>query len=267
MSNVWASHEPYVARRSPHALSGSRARWPDIMSEEAINGSHSPADYFRIAGEYESGRNGRGRDLEQAAAYMIRAAEAGHCGATYEVCALYFHGKGVPQDLEIARSWAMRVRAQGSIELADKALSLIDEKQRGMGASLSPRESTATSRLSSMDEKNELSGRSSLLLPIYFLVGVGLLLYVASELDNAYPGLGRSFIGWVFGLGALGILLNIVWGRTVKETKKNFSELLRETAIAMLGICLLASVGYCSGGAKNFENDGPGEVPDQIRKP
>ena len=179
------------------------------MTEETTDESTSPADDFQIAGDYESGRNGRAKDLEQAAVYMIRAAEAGHCGATYNVCALYFHGKGVPQDLDIARSWAMRVRAQGSIELADKALSLIDEKQKAIRAGLNRGEAAATAQPSSIEAKNEPSSRSSFPMPIYFLVGVGLLLYVASELDNSYPGSGRSFVGWVFGLGALGVFLNI----------------------------------------------------------
>ena len=162
----------------------------EVMSEGAKN--------FFLATDYETGRHGKLKDLTQAANYMIKAAELGHCLAVYNVAAMYIHGRGVPRDLEIARAWALRLRALGGLEFAEKLLAAIDEKE---------------------NQPNIISA--------------------------IFPQEPR---------------------RTKNSIKRNLFEFSKSVGQALLGIFLLASIGYCSGGRVDKYDD-LGEIPDHYRKP
>lgn len=234
------------------------------MSEE-IN--DEALEHFRIATAFESGSHGKTKDPVQAALHMIKAAEGGHQLAVYNVCAFYLHGRGLPQDLERARAWAMKLKALGSTEFADQAFAAIAAKEEALSKGVrAPSVAIAPERGPDHAKQAPLKG-SPFWPPILFLGGLGLLVYGAGKVDSDYPGLGRSMIGWVGVLGALGVLLNIIWGRTSKETVKNFAGLMRGVAATILSIFLVGSIGYCSGGGRSSDGEGLGDVPDQVRKP
>lgn len=157
------------------------------------------AKNFLLATEYQTGRRGKPKDLALAAAYMVKAAELGHCLAGYHVATMYFNGQGVAQDLELAREWALRLNATGSHEFAKTMLAAIDEKKSGTDH---PKETAA--------DKPK---------------------------------------------------------RKIDNIKTNFGEFAKSVLQTLFGICLLASIGYCSGGGRVGEGNGLGELPDNYRKP
>ena len=165
-------------------------RGDEVMSEGAKN--------FLLAADYETGRHGKPKDLTQAANYMIKAAELGHCLAVYNVAAMYFHGRGVPRDLEIARAWALRLKALDGLEFAEKLLVAIDEKEN---------EPNITSAIPARESR-----------------------------------------------------------RTKSDIKRSLFEFAKSVGQTLLGIFLLASIGYCSGGRLE-KYDGVDEIPDHYRKP
>ena len=169
------------------------------MIDKSDEGLSEAAKNFLIATDYETGSHGKPKDLTRAATYMIQAAELGHCLAAYDVAAMYFHGRGVPRDLELARQWALRLNALGSSEYAERLLTAIDQKESG-----------------------------------------------TSNTDETPPKEPE---------------------RRTSAIKRNLFEFAKSVGQTILGICLLASVGYCSGGGHFEKDDGLGEVPDQYRKP
>lgn len=169
------------------------------MTEKGDEELSEGAKNFLLATEYQTGSRGKPKDLALAAAYMVKAAELGHCLAAYNVAAMYFHGQGVSQDLELAREWALRLNAMGSPEFAKKMLAAIDEKKSG----------TDHSKETSTDRPK----------------------------------------------------------RMIDNIKTNFGEFAKSVLQVLLGICLLAGIGYCSGGGHVGEGNGLGELPDNYRKP
>ena len=169
------------------------------MANADEDGLSESAKNYLLAMDYQAGRHGKPKDLTQAAAYMIKAAESGHCLAAYNVAAMYFHGQGVSQDFERAREWALRLSAMGSPEYVEKILTAIGEK------------------------KNEIDSTNEVLLQ-----------------NNK---------------------------RDSNNIKRNLFAFAKSVVQTILGICLLASVGYCSGGYHAGEGNDPGELPDQYRKP
>jgi len=110
------------------------------------------------------------------------------------------------------------------------------------------------------DQTPKPSGKSSWWGPILFLGCVALLLYVADQIDKSSPGSGRSFVGWVVGLGALGIFFNIIWGKTTKETAGNLLGVVKWVVGIALFALVFGGLFQCSG-----SDDGVRGLPDNVR--
>ena len=233
------------------------------MTNEVNDHLSDAARDFAIACDYESGTHGKPKDLERAFSSMSKAAEDGHCLAAYALCAFYFHGRGTPRDFKSARAWALRVKELGAGDLADAALVMIEAKEREPYADAQQQDAT-TAPPGTVSEKPT---RETFWPGLLGLGSLALLVYVAGEVDKHSPGAGRSLIGWVFGLGALGIFLNIIWARNVKDTVKNFVGLMKGALQTFLAILLVAGIGYCSGGVRSLDSGVLGDLPDNVRKP
>lgn len=76
-----------------------------------------------------------GRDLKRGLALQVRAAEAGHLKAQYNVGVMYARGMGAPRSLPMARSWFLSA-AEAGLPQAQLHLGLMREK--GWGVSPCP---------------------------------------------------------------------------------------------------------------------------------
>jgi hypothetical protein len=235
--------------------------------EERIADAMDPAEQAEIGEDYRFGSNGKPQDMAKAAFYLLKAAERGNPLATCVVAWFYVKGQGLPQDLDRARVWAMKAKSQGSIKVADEVLTAIDAKQNGISATPHCKSVMPLPEQPSKGSKAEPPKNSTFWSPILFIAGVGLLLYIADQVDKNSPGAGRLVVGWTFGLGALGIFLNIVWGPTIKDVGKNLTDFMKALAWTALGLAIFAGIGNCSGGLNSSPADGLGGVPDQVRKP
>ena len=240
------------------------------MSDELHEETLEPQEYFKIASDYEAGRNGKPQDLVHAARYMMKAADAGHWLATYNVGAFYFHGKGLPQDLKKAREWVLKARSLGGEEMADKALAYIDKKEKELGQTGRKFRLPTTSNMTEPEEadKADKAGKKSTEMPgwkiFLFWVCVGGVLWIAQMLDDTKTWNGRAFVGWVVGLAALGIFLNIIWGSTVRETFQNFKAVTKALLGSLLVLLVIGSITECSGGGSSSGR--AVELPDNWRR-
>ena len=118
---------------------------------------------------------------------------------------------------------------------------------------------------------NNSEGKPSARMPwwqyVVFYGGVALVLFVANLLNKDSPGTGGSFVFWVLGLCAVAIFLNIIWGKSAKETARNFSGVMKAIALTLLGIFILGGIGYCSTGSNGDSGDRWERTSNQFRKP
>ncbi|WP_374666570.1 hypothetical protein [Ramlibacter sp.] len=122
---------------------------------------------------------------------------------------------------------------------------------------------------SSSDEEDKAgkpSDRSGCLPPILFVAAIFVVSFIASQVDKAQPGAGRSLVLWVGVAFAIWVLLHIVWGPTFKETVKNFAGLLKAALSLLLTIMIVGGVAQCVGGGSRGSPEGLGGVPDNWRK-
>ena len=237
------------------------------MSDESHEGTLEPQDYFKIASDYEAGRNGKPQDLVHAARYMMKAADGGHWLATYNVGAFYLHGRGLPQDLKKAREWVLRARSLGGEEMADKALAFIDEKEKELGQAGQSFGLPKTCNMTEPEEADKTGKRSTGMSGwkiFLFWVCVAGVLWIAQVLDDTKTWNGRAFVGWVVGLAALGIFLNIIWGSTVRETFQNIKGVTKAILGSLLVLLAIGGIAKCSGGGS--PSGSAVELPDNWRK-
>jgi hypothetical protein len=240
-----------------------------FASDVALADTMSLGEQFEMGSECLKGTWRMPKDLERAIFYLTRAAERDHYLAAYTLACLYLHGAELPQNLGIAREFAMKLKSHGPHKDTDQLLAAIDAKQNAPSPADEKPSSKATNNaaLDKYPRTNSPSNSSSIWPPLAGFGGIVLLVVVAGAIDKNTPGGGRTFIGWVVGLGALGIFLNIVVGRTVKQTKENVTELIRNVALTFLGIFLLGGIGFCSSEFGSSQEKVRGEAIEQVRKP
>ena len=95
--------------------------------------------------------------------------------------------------------------------------------------------------------------------PLFALVVLFLLLYVAQQLEINQPGSGRAMLGWFFGVAALAVLIYINWGGSAKETGYNFFKMLKAIAILAVVVLVLGGLGLCSKDSRDADTS---NVPD-----
>lgn len=95
--------------------------------------------------------------------------------------------------------------------------------------------------------------------PLFSLVGLFLLLYVAQQLEANQPGSGRIMLGWFFGVAVIAVMIYINWGDSAKETGYNFFKMVRAIAIFVVVVLVLGGLGLCSKDSRDVDT---GNVPD-----
>lgn len=86
-------------------------------SEEAARQGHEGAQ--RNSAIYYFNGDGVARDLEQSNAWLDRAVKSGFVNAEYDLGYVYQHGEGVPEDLALARYWFRQAAERAHVEAAE----------------------------------------------------------------------------------------------------------------------------------------------------
>ena len=87
------------------------------------------------------------------------------------------------------------------------------------------------------------------------------LFYIADVMNKSSAGTGTSLLLGVFGLGALGIFLNIIWGASAKETGTNLLTVIKWVCVICVASFVLVGLGRFTG----CDGDVP-SLPENIRR-
>ena len=131
-----------------------------------------------------------------------------------------------------------------------KAGSTTPQAQTNVTASVSVISSSSIELPSKVDlqdrtadaKRKRTAGAGGIWLPLSSIAGMFVLLYVAKQFEINEEGSGRAMLGWVFGVGAFGVLLFINWGSSARDVGKNFSKMGKSVAIFLVCVLLLLAV-------------------------
>ncbi len=92
------------------------------------------------------------------------------------------------------------------------------------------------------------------------MAGLLSVLYFAQIMEENQSGSGRAMLGWLFGALAIGGILYVAWGKSVKNTGTNLLGMGKAVVMFLVVAFILGGLARCVGGSS--EGDGLGGVPD-----
>lgn len=105
---------------------------------------------------------------------------------------------------------------------------------------------------------------ASLWPPVLYICTIVAALFIAQQFEENSVGSGRTFLGWLFGLGAAWFFLYINWGKNIIETVKNTARSVKSIVVFLVVAMILGGIVQCSGFGEN--GNGLGGVPDSWRR-